>query len=62
VIVSPLRVKPPTASGGQMGTGPSREILPVPTRMPVGNPSASRIAAGLPVMVRWLLVTRTLSR
>jgi hypothetical protein len=55
-------MNPSTANGGQVGTGPSREILPVPTRMPVGNPSASMTAAGLPVIVRWLLVTRTLSR
>jgi hypothetical protein len=37
-------------------------MLPLPTRIPVRNPAASRIAARLPVMVRWLLVTRTLSR
>jgi hypothetical protein len=61
LIVRPLSVNPSTASGGQVGTGPSREILPVPTLMPIRNPAASMIAAGLPTMVRSLLSTRTLS-
>ena len=36
--------------------------LPLPTRIPTRNPAASMTAARLPAMVRWLLVTRTLSR